>query len=249
MIKSGGDIIINTVEAEAYILDKLFAKIDMESDIKSAVAYEYGDAIRTIGIFNMRFITLEGDDRTKYPLRTFSYPNVIETYPTSVSIKTMSLDDDIEPVKYRILHYSKGDIMMSATSKQDSNNCEMFLNFLTRGKIPNSIPYSKIVEIWNDNFAINGLSSGVPATIMQCIIAEMCRYNKDPVKQFRKMIGKGGVSEHDYITANMRSIASYTSVFNAMTFENFGEMMTTSVNMSRNDVKQSRSPIEKILQF
>lgn len=51
----------------------------------------------------------------------------------------------------------------------------------------------------------------------------------------------------DYIPGNMRMVASYTNVMNALTFENMGEMLTTSINITRSGAKQDQTPLEKVL--
>ena len=75
----------------------------------------------------------------------------------------------------------------------------------------------------------------------------MSRYAEDPSMQFRKVVGKGNVSMTDYIPGNMRMVASYTNVMNALTFENMGEMLTTSINITRSGAKQDQTPLEKVL--
>ena len=85
---------------------------------------------------------------------------------------------------------------------------------------------------------------------MQFIIAEQCRYAKDPRTPFRKKIGKGsGVSEEDYMMQNMRTIASYNSTFAALTFEDISQMICSSLNMTRQNLPQNKSPIEKVLSY
>ena len=246
-IVSGENIIVNAPYAEAYIPEELFKSIEKESQINSAVAFMDGDAVTTVGIFNMRFFPSEDtSQREKIPIRTFNYPSPITTYPDDVSKMSLILGDTPESVYY-VLKYTRGSIMMPVNNPKDSGNCEKFLNMMMRGKIPNSIPYSQILEIWNKNFIINGIAPGVPSVILQAIIAEQARCKDDPTQPFRKIIGKGNVGEHDYTFANVRTVASYTSVFNALTFEDMSQMLTTSINMTRSGTKQNRSPVEKVL--
>ena len=246
-IVSGENIIVNAPYAEAYIPEELFKSIEKESQINSAVAFMDGDAVTTVGIFNMRFFpSEETSQRDKVPLRTFNYPSPITTYPDDVVKMSLTLGDAEESVYY-VLKYTRGSIMMPVNNPKDSGNCEKFLNMMMRGKIPNSIPYSQILEIWNKNFNINGIAPGVPSVILQAIIAEQARCKDDPTQPFRKEIGKGKAGEHDYTFANVRTVASYTSVFNALTFEDMSQMLTTSINMTRSGTKQNRSPVEKVL--
>lgn len=244
-IRQDDNILLNANYAEAYIPDELFKDIDADAP-KSAVAYMIGNYVHTIGLFNIRFMDSENDDPKKYKLKTFNYPTAIDTYPSSIIRRRLSLNDE-EPQLYRVLQYIRGDIMMSARVVQATDNCEMFMNMLLKGKIPNSIPYDQLIHIWHNNFKINGIGPEAPSVTLQFIISEMCRYKEDPSKQFRKIVGKGGVSMNDYIPGNMRSVASYTNVMNALTFENMGEMITTSINITRSGEKQDQTPLEKVL--
>lgn len=244
-IKQDDNILLNANYAEAYIPDELFTDIDSDAP-KSAVAYMIGTQVHTIGVFNIRFMESEEDDPEKYPLRTFSYPTAIDTFPTEVIKRRMSLNEN-PPEIYRVLRYMRGDIMMASRVIQATDNCEMFMNMLIRGKIPNTIPYDQLIHIWEDNFKINGIGPGTPSVTLQWIISEMCRYKSDPSLQFRKIAGKGNASMTDYLPGNMRTVASYTNVMNALTFENMGEMLTTSINITRSGRKQDRTPLEKVL--
>lgn len=246
-IVSGDNIVVNVPYAEAYIPVELFKNVEKESQLNSAVAFMDGSAVTTVGIFNMRlFPTDDPSIREKVPIRTFNYPSPITTYPDDVVKMKLTLGD-IEEQEYSVLQYTRGSIMMPVNNPKDSGNCEKFLNMMMRGKIPNTIPYSHILEIWNKNFQINGIAPGVPSVILQAIIAEQARCKDDPTIPFRKQIGVDKAGENDYVFANVRTVASYTSVFNALTFEDMSQMLTTSINMTRSGTTQNKSPVEKVL--
>lgn len=240
-IKDEEYVYINTPYAEAYIPEDLFGNPEKEA----TVASEYGNGIMTIGIFNMRFFDSDNQDRDSVKLDTFNYPNMIETYPSDFEVETLEINGIRD--KYRVLKYVKGDIMMKSLIKQDSLNCELFLNLLTSGKIPTSLSYPDILKAWIKNFQINGLDPGVPYVTMQVIISEMCRDKKDPTTQFRKIAGKGKVSMYDYKCANMNEVSSNSSVLSALTFERFSDKLTSSINMTKEGTKQKKSPIEKVI--
>ena len=268
-ISNGTNIIVNVPYMEAYIPESLFKTIDKESEMTSAVAYMDGDAVSTVGVFNVRIFESDEQDRDSVHLKTFNYPSQIKTYPTRISKKKLILtnadkdnsandevvtdedQDEDESIMYYILHYYKGDIMMDANTEMKVSNCEKFSEMLSRGKIPSTIPYGQLQDIWAKNFDINDTSSGAPSVVMQLIIAEQARWAKDPTIPFRKKIGKmdGKVKETDYTLANMRAVASYNSTFAAMTFEDISQMLCSSINMTRQKRPQNKSPIEKVLSF
>jgi hypothetical protein len=241
-IKVGENIHVNVPYMEAYISMDLFDDADKES----AVATQYGEGIKTIGLFNIRAFSSEEDVRERVEIKTFSYPNTIETHPSEYESNVKLFINGIED-KYMVLKYYKGDIMMHSAIKQDSTNCERFLNMLTKGKIPNTINYTDIFKIWLKNFEINAVNPGVPAVTLQVIISEMYRNKNNPIEQFRKIAGKGKVGMYDYLAFNMNEVSSYTSVLSALTFERFSDKLTSSINMTKDGVSQTKSPVEKVI--
>lgn len=236
-------VYINKPFAEAYIPDVIFGDPDKESTIAS----EYGLGIRSVGIFYMRFFDDENQKRNDAPLVTFNYPNMIEMYPTSITKEKLTIDDETE--NYRVLHFEKGDIMMNSYVKKSAANCETFLTLITTGKIPSSLSYEGILQACMKNFEINDVNPGVPSVTLQLIISEMCRYRKDPSLQFRKVAGKGNVDSHDYKSANMNEVSSYSSVMAALTFERFSDKLASTLYMTKTGAKQTKSPIEKIISY
>lgn len=250
-IASDDNILVNVPYAEAYISSDLFREIDKESEITATIAYKNGEAITAVGVFNMRFFADEDAPRESAPLRTFNYPVPITTYPDeileNVTLNLSGTNDPEAAQKYTVLCYHRGNIMMARRIEQSSDSCEKFLSMVMKGKIPNSIPYDHLLKTWESNYEMNGLSPGVPSVIMQCILATQCRSKKDPAIPFRQEMGTGKASQTGYVFANMRTVASHTSVFNALTFEDMSAMLTTSINMTRSGTKQARSPVEKVL--
>lgn len=244
LISDENYIYINTNFAEAYIPEEIVGDVEKKP---SSICYEYGNGFMTLGIFYMKFFNDEKERMEDGKLRTLVYPNMIETYPDSNTIRNIEINGSID--KYRVLKYNKGDILMKTYSTQTPGNCEMFLRLITSGKIPTSLDYSQIFECWKDNFDINGVNPDTPSVVLQTIISEMCRSKDDPQIQFRKIAGKGNYDPHGYKSMNMNDVSSYSSVITSLSFERFGEKLTTSLNMTKENVKQDQSPIEKIVTY
>ena len=150
--------------------------------------------------------------------------------------------------KYRILKYEHGDVLMEATSRKSSKNCEAFMRLLSSGKIPSSLTYDEVYQAWMDNYDINGMSPSAPAVMLQAIIGEMYRDPKDPSRQFSKVIGENPkVDPRSYHAMSMNAVSAYSSVMSALSFERMTEKLTSSINMTKSGVKQKKSPIEQII--
>ena len=130
-IKDGEDIVLNVPYAEAYLSESLFK----ETDSESAVATEYGEGFKIVGIFNMRFFKSDAEPRDSAPLRTFNYPNSIVTFPENSTIQKLELIPG-KPERYRILQYYLGDVVMSSEAVEAVGNCTKFLHMIIRAKIP-----------------------------------------------------------------------------------------------------------------
>lgn len=241
----GEHIVLNVPYAEVYIPYDVYD--DSPDKGGRPVAYAYGEGVRTIGLFNIRFYDDEDADRNSTKLRTLNYPNTITMMPSDKEVVTMQLDPTMDEDKYVVFKFYKGDIIMATKIQQSSKNCEDFMNQLIKGKLPKGLSYTDLYFAWVKNFEINGVNPGVPAIILQMIISENCRTKDDPMVQFRKIVGNPGVTLTDYIVHNMVDICSNSSVFNALTFERFADMLSTSINMTKKGVKQNTTPLEEVL--
>lgn len=240
---NGDYVVLNVPYAEAYIPKDIFG----DPEKGNPAAYNYGEGIRTIGVFNMRFFEDEYQSRESVRLRTLNYPDMITMFPSENEDEKLQLTPDMEPDNYKILKFYVGDIIMNVNSQKNSKNCEAFMNLLIRGKLPVGINYQDLYFAWEKNFEINDVDPGVPAITLQTIISENCRSKDDPMKQFRKVVNNDGVSMTDYKVHNMIDICSNSSVLNALMFERFGEMLTSSLLMSKEGTAQNTTPLEKVL--
>lgn len=241
--EKGEFIVLNVPYAEAYIPKSIYG----DPYKGNPIAYDYGDGIRTIGLFNIRFYDSDEQDRDSAKLRTFNYPNTITMYPSDKEIMKLKLSPELDEDDYIVLKFYLDDVIMSTKNQKNSKNCEAFMNLLIKGKLPVGINYQDLYFGWEKNFEINDVNPGVPAILLQTIISENCRSKDDPMKQFRKVVNNDNVSMTDYTVYNMVDICSNSSVLNALAFERFGEMLTSSLLMSKEGVAQNTSPLEKVL--
>lgn len=247
LIAENGNIILAAHKMEAYIPIELFDEDRSTTDVThAAVASTYGEGFRVIAIFSVRIAKTEKDDISKMPLKTYNYPQLIETYPSSSYDAELTLPGSIEPQKYRVFVYEKGDIVQSQNIVRNADNCTKFMDVLIKGKLPNTLKYEEVFKAWIRNFEINDINPGIPYMYLQFIISELYRVNGKPSEYFRMIYGKD-MTRNDYAPTNMRGSVATSSVFTGQTFEHMGRMLTTGITMTRNGTKQKRSPIEDIL--
>lgn len=243
-IQSEDKILLNVPYAEAYIPKSLFTEDD---ETKSSIAVQYADGFKLVGLFNMRFYESDDVPRNSTKLRTFNFPNMIMTYPSDFTTAKLQLTPTNDADSYLVLMYYMGDVIMMAEEVQSSANCTKFLNMITKGKIPSTIPYERFEAIWQTNFQINKFNPQVPSIVLQMIWSEMCRDPNDITRPFRMIYGKGNADSTSYMETNMNNVAAATSVFSALSFERVKEKLAASINMTKTGVEQRRSPVEEVL--
>ena len=248
-IKKDGKILVNVDLLRAYIPGDLFDDDRISIDIvHSAVASTYGDGFKLVGVFNIRYAN--GDDAAKKidstPLRTFLYPNIIETYPSNAYTEKIAFNKGDTLETYRVLEYNRGDIMMDAKIKRDADNCTKFLDMINKGKIPSTLRYEDVYNAWVKNVEINDFDPKVTYMIMQFIIASLYKRRENIDQQFRFEYGKD-MTSNNYYTTNIRGSVASSSVFANQTFEHMGRMLGNAVNITRRGLDQEASPIEKVL--
>ena len=244
--KDGEKIVFTGHYMEAYIPSSYF---------EGRLGENYGSSIKVFGLFNVRCF-----DKNDKPLKleTLNIPTMITMYPSEIVEKDIQLlDDEVdaseldeEEDRYTIAKFYNGDVITNASIAQDASNVEMFLKILTSGKVPKTIPYSKVLQIWQENLLLNNVRLGVTSTVLEVIISEIYRNAKKPEETFAKAIGRNpNLSEYAYRTANIREVCARNSTFAAMTFEDMDQMITSSLNINAYGKTESASPIEKIIKM
>ena len=226
---------------EVYIPEMYF-----EKDIAEIV----GDHFRTMGVLNFRtFSDIDGTKPGK--LRTFNLPIDINTYPSGgYDIKKMDLVGNKIEDTYYVCKYYNGDKFCTSKNAASRIAFERFLNILIGGKLPATLPYKDVIDIWNRNLAMNGISFDIPDVVKEVVIASIYKSKSDPHIPFSKVIGKNPkTSQYAYITASPRDIAKQSSTYIGISFENMDEMLINGINNGRYGKKEIESPMEEVLKY
>ena len=129
------------------------------------------------------------------------------------------------------------------------SNAQKFIDLICGGKVPSTVPYGELLNLWMKNLYLNGINLGVPVTHLAIIARESCR-DASTGEAYCKTYGKDtSCNEFGYIRANMRTICSMNSTVGAMTFEDFGAMTTASINRKVYGKTQAPSVLEDILKM
>lgn len=214
------------------------------------LAEELGGRLKVFGLFNVQLFDNKGKPTGK--IETFTVPSLIIIEMDEIETRRMKLLGlpDEEDELYHVVKYNSGDPIMAVDFAQDSTNVELFLDLLTGGKIPRTIKYSDILKIWQENLRLNSVHLNVASNVLEAIITQLYRNPNTPEETFAMVAGKTATpNELGYRPANIREVCARNSTFSALTFEDFDQMMTASLNRNRYGKKEMSSPLEKIIKM
>ena len=211
------------------------------------VAEIIGDHFKTLGVVNFRIFS-DVDGKHPMQLKTLNIPTTIYTYPSGgYEVKNLDLVGNGEE-RYYVLKYYNTDTLCASEIPASSANFRSFFEILLAGKLPNTIPYKSILEIWNKNFYLNNINFDIPDNIKEMIIFKIYRWKKDPTIPFGLALAKNPkLSQYDYVTMGPRDITRLDSAYAGFSFEDFDASIIAGINTTKSGRKEVSSPIEHIL--
>lgn len=213
-----------------------------------------GERMEIIGLVPYKWYKSKNDTKpTKVGI--FNNPSVIVTYPLDIiqNVKDSIWDGIYSTTntnEYTKLIFEGGDRMMNKYIVQNLNNVTNFTTLLIEGKIDNNIPYPYLCKAWLKNQMMNDKDLHVPATTLNAVIYELCRWQKNKDVRFGSVLGKDPThSPVDYRFIGIRQICASNSVFAALAFEDMNSMLDSSLNMTTKEKEQKISPLEEIIKY
>lgn len=240
---------------DKFVLGKEVFQLDFlipNSYFEKNIAQYKSDQIDTIGILPLRYKMVE-DGNWIYMQLNVPLIIKINVYDEVKKARFVLTDgekfDDNEIEEYSIISITKGLIAIDSTIHvQSLFNVINFIELFNSARINNTIKYTDLLALYKDAFIKNGISNGVPSTLLESMISEMCRDSKDKAKLFRLIAGKNG-NETDYTMIGIKNIAETSSTLASLAFENINKAIRTSVLQNRKGYKQRKSPMEDLLKY
>ena len=211
---------------------------------KIPIAEYYGEYVTSIGVFNWAIIDSNGK---RSQIRPFVFPTMFMCKPGEIdedSGKNLALDNT-EPSDYVLLKFKKGDeIVSDIRVPQDVTNAEiLFKMSIMTAKIPTTIRYDKLWEIYFESAKLNGFSYGLNVQLFWILIAALCRDPKNIAKRFSSTDMK---DLNAYRPIDIRRVPKYISPYTALTSENWDEAIRAA-SLIENPEDTPESPLEKVL--
>src|SRR5699024_5120257 len=102
---------------------------------------------------------------------------VYETKQDTIKVNNRSIE-------VMTLQYMKDAYVLHQSVTKGREVAGSFLNLILGGKIPTSINYSQVIDLWWRNLEIAGISYKVPSKIFEMIIASIYRNPHNPKKRY-----------------------------------------------------------------
>ena len=213
-------------------------------DTTRRFAEDLNDRVSVLGIFNVGIF----NNGKLIEMKTMNLPTMISLFVYDSEFREVELTNG-EVMQCKVIKYLKNAKIMQSAIFEDDTNSKNYLKFITSGNLPKIIPYSKASAVWRKNQELNNVHFGVSSLYLELILSVMHRNPNDLSQKFAKIASDPGVSDYGYAFASIRQICQYNSTFTALTFEDMDSMITTSLNKSREHVKEHESPVEQIIKF
>lgn len=221
---------------EIYILEELFEK---------GLAEDGNQVVKTFGVLPVGLF--KGGKRTE--IRTLAIPYKIEfLVHEKIKEEVSDLYGDETNSPCLVLHYYKGQRIMQDGIVENADNVEMYLKLLMSSRIPKTTKYDDIFTLWLESCRVNKKFLGVPGLIMELIVTAAYRDPTQPSREFGVLMGSDkNHSPYDYVTINNRKVVQQTNTFGGFSFEDFNGTMIAAMNRSKRGIKETETPIEKII--
>lgn len=215
-----------------------------ESYFKDKFAINKGSSVETLGLLYIRFY----NNGTEGPIQLLNIPATINVMIYDFQHEEIKIHG--RTIKVMTLKYLKDSYLFHQSIQKGREVAETFLNYMLSGKLPDTLDYAKLIDIWWKNLEMAGMSFKVPSKVYELIISNIYRNPNNPKQRFGEFYGKQtSPNGYNYKTGNVRDVVEGLSTFSGMVFEDISRMITTGINNSIEGVEEPVSPIEKIIYY
>ena len=207
-------------------------------------AEDKGDNITSLGLVYIRSFPGGKPDSIKF----LNLPIEMDFMKYDIEVGEIKIHGNTIPVK--ILKYIKDSFICNQNVPQGRLISETFVKYLLHGKLPKTINYTDLLNIWWKNLEISGINFKVPSKIYEIILSNLYRNARNKKERYGQSFGKSSDSSgYGYQTMNVRSVVEGLSTFSGMVFEDMNQMITSAINNSIEGIEEPISPLEKIIYY
>lgn len=229
-------------EALVFDLDGEFVFYVAEEIFDINIAKISGSYVSMIGACAYAIISPSGKSSE---VKSFRFPTVFVCKPCEIEkVKSIKIGKSKKEKDYRILHFKKGDEVISHTRVPKMvDNAEAFYRlFVITGRIPTTIRYDVGHEYFIENGKLNDVSYGLNMQLFGILWSELCRDPNDISKPFYTTDMK---DMNGYEPVSIKATPNYVSPYVALSSEQLDESIRSAILIDDKDIKYS--PLEKIV--
>jgi hypothetical protein len=207
-------------------------------------AIDLGASIEAIGILYIKSF----ENGKENDIKLLNIPSIINV------MRYDSLEEEIKvrniKLKVMTLKYLPNSYLFHQSIETGRKVAEIFLNSVLMGKLPKTLDYSKLINIWWGNIAIAGVNLKIPSKIFELILATIYRDPTNAKNRFSEYYGKqSNPNPYNYKTGNVRDIVENLSTFSSVVFEDISRMLTNGIVNTLDGVEEAVSPLEKVIYY
>lgn len=220
---------------------ELYVPMDYFND---GIAQNHGSTIETLGILYVHTFT----DGNPNEVKLFNVPVISEfmlysSHPDTIDVHGKNVD-------CVAMEYPKDSYILHQTLPKGREIANQFLDTILAGKLPKTINYNKLIDIWWKNLEISGISYKVPSKIFEMILANIYRNPHNVKERYGQYYGKqSNPTGYDYKTENVRAVVKDLSTFSGMIFEDIGTMISSGIVNNVTGEEEAVSPLEQIIHY
>lgn len=208
------------------------------------VAVNKGSSIETLGLVYIRSFK----NGNAEPIKLLNLPTEVNLMVYDFKQESIKINDKL--INVLTLQYLKDAYVLHQTVTKGREVANKFLDMMLAGKLPRTLNYIDIIDIWWRNIEISGISYKVPSKIFEMIIATIYRNPKNLKQRYGQYYGtQTNPNGYDYETGNVRNVVKDLSTFSGMVFEDIGNMISNGINNSIEEIDEPISPLEKIIYY
>jgi hypothetical protein len=207
-------------------------------------AVDQGASIGTIGILYIKSF----EDGKESDIKLVNIPAILNV------IRYDAIEEEIKirniKLKVMVLKYLPNSYLFHQSMEMGRKVAEIFLNNVLMGKLPKTLDYSQLINIWWKNITIAGVDLKIPSKVFELILATIYRDPTNTKNRFSEYYGKqANPNPYNYKTGNVRDIVENLSTFSGVVFEDISRMLTNGVVNTLDGVEEAVSPLEKVIYY
>lgn len=208
-----------------------------------ALAQLNENSVSLIGIFPLRYRE-KPEGKFKVANFTMGASLILQIPSSREELKSTDISNTSE--NYMVIEYEKNDVVSKSTTIIQSNTAYSdAINLILSGKVPKNTPYRKIFDIATSAAEVNGYGLGIPAVLLQALIAALCRSTNTEIP-YRMVVNNNSDSETNYVALSVKQLTRVESSF-GMTFENLKDSVPYAIDRGEKNKPEPNIPIEDSL--